>query len=669
MLYLGSLLLAVVPLAAAGAEVDPARARDPVPGWELVPLRWGSVRPAGWILDWADAARRGAVSPERSWFAAGTGANGRSNGWQGGRPPWSQDEQSAYWIDGMMRLGLVLGDQDLLNRARADVAAVIHDRSFAELQESGLRGWPRSVYSRAMLAHFDATGDPAVLPFFESVWNESYHIEVHEDTRSVAQCEALLEGYSFGASARLRDICLQGLAGNEARYMRAWVDAPCTDFDVHSTCFNRSLEDEHGVSWNEVAKLWAMASGWIADNASRAERYRTASLNAYKQLLARDMLPNGVNSAEEALSGIAPNASSETCDVADLIHSATWLLRVTGDAEWGDIMERAFHNAAPAAVSRTWTEHVYFQAPNLQKIPHDAYRLPGERYEMAQSHDPACCTGNQARLLPNYIHHMWMGFLTADGCLGLAAAMYGPNAVTAAVGRPYEQRTVTIDVTTNYPFDTEIRMHLRVHEGGAATFPLKLRIPAWSKQPVIRVGDHVVVAERDKLGFTTVQRAWSDGDELTLNLPMTLEVETALTINNGGIDQSDNTSDGNRNNYVVGGLPYATVALGPLLFALPLEDGRDWQYALDLSSPMQVHRAPMPRAPWDWPLNAPLSVTVTARTIRWPDVWTLPNASHALGEPGVQSSALTLVPYGCTKVFRVSMFPFVVSGRARSVYT
>ena len=32
---------------------------------------------------------------------------------------------------------------------------------------------------------------------------------------------------------------------------------------------------------------------------------------------------------------------------------------------------------------------------------------------------PPCCTGNQARLLPNYIHHTW----TATKDNGLAAAM------------------------------------------------------------------------------------------------------------------------------------------------------------------------------------------------------------------------------------------------------
>ena len=75
------------------------------------------------------------------------------------------------------------------------------------------------------------------------------------------------------------------------------------------------------------------------------------------------MMPYGVNSAEEALSGVAPNASTETCDISDFMHSNTWLLRQTGNASYGDRLERAFHNAAPAAVSRSYMEHVCLLRP------------------------------------------------------------------------------------------------------------------------------------------------------------------------------------------------------------------------------------------------------------------------------------------------------------------
>lgn len=59
-----------------------------------------------------------------------------------------------------------------------------------------------------------------------------------------------------------------------------------------------------------------------------------------------------VNSGDEDMNGIGPNAATETCDVSDFIYSNSWLLRVTGRSKFGDHLERAFFNAAPGAVSR-----------------------------------------------------------------------------------------------------------------------------------------------------------------------------------------------------------------------------------------------------------------------------------------------------------------------------
>ena len=83
----------------------------------------------------------------------------------------------------------------------------------------------------------------------------------------------------------------------------------------------------------------------------------------------------------------------------------------------------------------------------------------------------SCCTGNQARLLPNYIHHSWMG--TPDG--GLAATMYAPVTVRSSVG----DVTVEISSKTSYPFEDTVIMDVTLVDSAAASFPLWLRIPAW----------------------------------------------------------------------------------------------------------------------------------------------------------------------------------------------
>merc|ERR1711933_217391 len=121
---------------------------------------------------------------------------------------------------------------------------------------------------------------------------------------------------------------------------------------------------------------------------------------------------------------------------------------------------------------------------------------------------------------------------------------------------------------------------------------------------------------RNQRGFHILHRSWKNGDIVKLDFPMEPVLETRVTVNNGGITGNDDYGDGNRNNYVVGGLPYATVSLGPLLFALPLESNSDWQFALDTTSALQVVRNPTPSAKWNWPLDGPLKIIATAHDIQ-----------------------------------------------------
>ena len=159
----------------------------------------------------------------------------------------------------------------------------------------------------------------------------------------------------------------------------------------------------------------------------------------------------------------------------DYSYSNEWLLRVTGDARvHGDRLEKAFHNAAPGAINRTFSGHVYHQSANLvaSSLGYNNLDQQGDRaWRMEWFHATPCCTGNQARLLPNYIHHTWMG--TPDG--GLAATMYAPVTVRSSVG----DVTVEISSKTSYPFEDTVIMDVTLVDSAAASFPLWLRIPAW----------------------------------------------------------------------------------------------------------------------------------------------------------------------------------------------
>jgi hypothetical protein len=324
-------------------------------------------------------------------------------------------------------------------------------------------------------------------------------------------------------------------------------------------------------------------------------------------------------------------------------------------------MERAFFNAGAAPIARDFKTMCYYQSPNRLRsdsLPCEQPVCPGRegvRFHRLGCPTVLCCVGAVNRIVPNYIIHMWMA--TYDN--GLAATLHGPCTVSALAG---PRVPVKLTTTTNYPFDETIR--IQVDPEKDVEFPLYLRIPGWCKKAQIAVrGTPPAETPNDK-SFARITRTWSKGDVVELRLPMEPRVirgfETEFPAANRQYFAFEPAAV-----FQPRRLPYASVLYGPLLFALPIPDvdpntpAKDakWQYALDAAAVqrghrIQVHRKPMP-AHWDWPLDAPVTLTAPAQAFDWK-----PTDAQALPDKPVTGKAETvrLVPYGCTK-FRISMFP------------
>eukprot|EP00912_Choanoflagellata_sp_UC4_P000085 UC4_evm3s59 len=597
------------------ALIDPFRKNWPTPRpLGLLPMQWGAVRPKGFLLEWASQAAQGAASPSAAAFTTLTFKGKHSaDGWRHGRPNFGGfwDEDSAYWIDGVTRLGFVLRRNDLLKRASEDVEYVIanpynfHNTFPGDVVE----GWVRSVYSRAMIAYLSGTGDEKVIKFFVDVFSNytaadssnKNQDESHQGSRSMTQMEAMLEVYSFGGPAWMvnKALSLMGPHANNGGY--SFLQELLSGCLMNRSAILRGAceQQAHGVTFNEVSKLFAMASSF-SGNISHA----VASVRAYEILESYDMQPHGVNSAAEDLNGIGPGIATETCDVSDFIYSNAWLLRVTGDGRYGDHMERAIYNAAPAAVNRTFKGH--------------------------------------ARMLPNFIHHIFM----ATKNKGIAVAAYGPAVVSFSLGNV----NVSIESMTEYPFNDFFNFTFEV-KGGIASFPFLLRVPSWANESYmsIKVNDASVALRRDTTlkSFISIERDWHDGDILTMVIRSNLIAKKGVTVNSGWTTR---LQGGHMNN--TNGLEFCTVQKGPLLFALPLENSMEFNYGIHCSnSSLNIMQAQGLKSPFDWPLNAPLQVTAQAEKVLWDNVWNLPQNVSRAGD----WVNITLVPYGCTQMYRTPM--------------
>ena len=103
------------------------------------------------------------------------------------------------------------------------------------------------------------------------------------------------------------------------------------------------------VLWLRIARLICLPALFYL--ATGEPRYLQASENAFRWLDDNHMLPYGVPSGEEHLSGIGAFRLTETCDVTADIWSMIWLYRIAGQQTWGDRIEQAFFNAAPAPIA------------------------------------------------------------------------------------------------------------------------------------------------------------------------------------------------------------------------------------------------------------------------------------------------------------------------------
>ena len=657
-----SLHAQTAPRESVGQAPPYARPVEPAVKAALLTLPPGAVEPAGWLRDWAQAARHGITGHLDEWhptFADGwkgvpikaPGAKPDGTGWP--------IEQSAYWLDGALRLGLVLHDDALVRKIRARLDPVVDGVNQAPFGTSfiywkpdskpqGFDSWAHSQMGRALVALYEGTCDPRVLAALVKVYADyptnMGTLQLGGAVSGLCNLDAMLETYSFSGDRRILERALQAMA------------QPAVVQEIQAWRASR-LSPGHIVILYENIRLPGLVYPWSGD-----PNQLQATLGAFRWLDEHHTLPYGVASGEEFASGIGAFRKTETCDVTAMLLAASWMYRIQGESDWGDRMERAFFNAGAAPVARDFQTMCYYQSPNRLRsdsLPCEQPNAPGPpntRFTPLGCSNVLCCVGALNRIIPHYVVHMWMA--TRDN--GLAATLYGPCTVSAMAGA---QVPVKVATTTDYPFGETIRM--KVEPKKDVAFPLYLRIPGWCRSPQVTVNGSKAAVAPDARGFAKIARTWAKDDLVELKLPMEPKVirgyETEFPSANRKYFSFEPAEV-----FQPRRLPYASVLYGPLLLALPIADiypntpsqDAKWQYALDTDAgrhdaDITVERRPMP-ARWDWPLDAPIALRVPARAFDW-----RPSDAQALPEKpvtGTASETVRLVPYGCTK-FRISMFP------------
>ncbi len=299
---------------------------------------------------------------------------------------------------------------------------------------------------------------------------------------------------------------------HEERYLRMAraYDYSGEYYDLFAKGVNAFTPNRHAYS--HVNTLCSAARAY---EATGDEKYLTALEQAWTFLTTTQMYASGGWGPRErfvepgkgklAASLAGTDAHFETpCGAYANANVDRYLLRFTGDAKYGDNMERVIFNGMLAALP---------MQPNGKTFYYSDYR-PGAQKGYFPDAWP-CCSGTYAQITADYPLDI---FFHSDHALYVN--LFAQSRVTWRT----RGGVVRVEQTNRFPEDETIS--LTVHTTSPAKFSLCVRVPYWvSGAPFADVNGAEVAAAAGPGTFLQVDRTWRDGDMLRVRFPMGLRYE------------------------------------------------------------------------------------------------------------------------------------------------
>jgi len=208
-----------------------------------------------------------------------------------------------------------------------------------------------------------------------------------------------------------------------------------------------------------------------------------------------------------------PNSTaySETCAN---IANAMWnwrMLAITGEARFADIMELVLYNSALSGISIDGKHFFYTNVLRRTKdTPFLSWDLPTRQPYLSCF----CCPPNIVRTIANV--HGWAYSISDEG---VWINLYGGSELDTEF---LDSTRVKLAQETNYPWDGKVKITVDVP--AKKRFSVMLRIPGWARDATLKVNRQAI---RDKLQpgkYFRLNRIWSAGDVIELNLPETIQL-------------------------------------------------------------------------------------------------------------------------------------------------
>jgi hypothetical protein len=443
---------------------------------------------------------------------AGLPAPGEPMGGWYGRDGFVPGHSLGQYISGLARIGRTTGDADCKTKVAAlveGIAATLgpKDQCFAAPNAENV--WPCYILDKHLAGLMDAhqLSDVAqardlvprvfhgALPYIPERGRDRIGKKDPPYDETYVLPESLFLAYE--------------LTGDRALYDRAMAYLLDRDYFDPLAAGVNVLPGRHAYS-----HVIALSSAGKARLVLGDEKYLRAMQNAAHLLQSTQQFATGGWGPNETF--IEPHkgqlyASLHTtndhfetpCGSYAVIKLARYLLCATGDARYGDGLERVVFNGI-LAVKEPDADGDYPYYSTYGAAAHKVFypkKWP-------------CCSGTLVEGVADYVKNIY--FLAPDG---VVVNLYAPSRVKWT-----EHGTeVTLAQETDYPLRGTVA--LRVTSTAPIEFALRMRVPGWmAATPQLRVNGKPVHADLQQ-GFAIVRRRWASGDALTCEFPLQFRTE------------------------------------------------------------------------------------------------------------------------------------------------
>lgn len=423
---------------------------------------------------------------------------------------WSGGDVSGtfgQWLSAMARMSKATGDQAIGKKAvylMLEWAKAIEPDGFFYYSR---KPWaPHYTYDKTvcgLIDLFEYCDRKDALPLLEKItdWaianlDRSRGFDQDPGTEWFTLSENLYRAYQLTGKSKYKTF------GDVWRYTPYWKsfvgDTEMTSYNRHAYSHVNTLSSAamtYAVTGEpEYLKYIVNAYDWL----EQTQCYATGGYGPNERLLPTDgslgkYLETTIRSYETP------------CGTWAAFKLARYLMRFTGEAKYGDWIEKLVYNGIGAALPMAPEGHTFYYSDYQIGAGKKTY-FPGGTWP--------CCSGTFPQVLADY--HNIIYFKDAD-------SLYLNLFVSSEVTWNREGQEIKIEQETAFP-ELDVTT-ISIRPQAKVTFNLKFRVPRWSQGATVKVNGTTEQIVCQPGTWATIRRVWTPGDTVTIQIPMRLTFE------------------------------------------------------------------------------------------------------------------------------------------------